>query len=457
MAAELARRADLRIIPEQPEAPRLTTELPGPRSKAWVARDEAVTSPSYTRLYPLVIDHAVGCTITDPDGNVFLDMTSGIAVLQAGHCHPYVVEAIERQTRRYTHMCGCDWYLDVMAELSERLARTAPWDGPARVYMGNSGAEAVEGALKLARYHTGRKHVIAFYGAFHGRTSGALSLTCSKYVQRKHFMFVPEVSHVVYPDPYRGAESGDEALVERTLSDIDRLFQRKIDPSEVAAIFVEPIQGEGGYIVPPRGFLRRLRDLCDRHGILLVADEIQTGMGRTGKLWCMEHEEVEPDIVTSAKGIAGGLPLGAVIARESVMTWKPGSHGSTFGGNPVACAASLATMDLLEAGMMEHGARMGERLLSGLRALVEEFECVGDARGLGLMTAIDVVRDRAAKEADGELRDKISIECYRRGMVTLPAGESCLRFAPALNVTEEQVDKALAILRDAVAAVSPIV
>ncbi len=454
MAAEAATRDELWTIPNQPDAPRLVTELPGPKSKAWVARDEVVTSPSYTRLYPLVRDHAVGCTITDPDGNVFLDMSSGIAVLQAGHCHPYVIEAIERQARRYTHMCGCDWYLDVMAELSERLAKKAPWNGPSRVYFGNSGAEAVEGALKLARYHTGKKHVIAFYGAFHGRTSGALSLTCSKYVQRKHFMFVPEVSHVVYPDPYRGAEDGDDALVERTLSDINRIFRHKVDPSEVAAIFVEPIQGEGGYIVPPARFLPALRELCDKHGILLVADEIQTGMGRTGKTWCVENWDVAPDIVTSAKGIASGLPLGAVIAREEVMSWKPGSHGSTFGGNPIACAASLAVMDLLDAGMMEHGARMGQRLLAGLRDVADRFEFIGDARGLGLMTAIDVVKDPETKTPDGKTRDAISVECYKRGMVTLPAGESCLRFVPALNVTEQQVDKAVAILGDAVAAVA---
>ncbi|HUW55472.1 MAG TPA: acetyl ornithine aminotransferase family protein [Planctomycetota bacterium] len=446
---------DLVLIPEQPDAPVLVTEIPGPNAKALIERDRRVTSPSYTRDYDLVIDHAVGSVVTDPDGNRFLDMTAGIAVTAAGHCHPYVLEAIREQLDRYLHMSGTDFYYDRQILLAERLAALAPMQGTNRVFFTNSGAEAIEAAFKLARHHTGRQHVIAFWGAFHGRTFGALSLSGSKVVHRKRFMpMVPEISHVPYPNPYRPAgPGGAEGAVDFTMKAIEEtVFRRQVAPEEVAAIFVEPIQGEGGYIVPPPDFLPRLRELCDRYGILLVCDEVQSGMGRTGKMWAVEHFDVEPDILCSAKGIASGMPLGAMIAGDHVMNWPPGSHASTFGGNPVSCAASLATLDLLEAGLMTNAATVGGYLMERLRDTQNDFPVIGDVRGMGLMVAADFVTDAETRTPDPDTRTRVIHECFRRGLLLLGCGESAIRFCPALTITEKQVARALDVLREALAA-----
>lgn len=450
----LAQKPSLQLTPDQPAAPRLVTELPGPRARVLADRDELVLSPSYTRDYELVVDRAIGCVVIDVDGNHFLDMTAGIAVTAAGHCHPHVVAAIRNQSERLLHMCGADFYYEQMVLLAERLAAAAPMTGANRVLFTNSGAEAIEAAFKLARHHTGRKHCIAFWGAFHGRTFGALSLSGSKSVHRSRFTpLVPEVTHVTYPNPYRPASEGDP--VEFTLDEIrNHVFRRKVPPDEVAAIFVEPIQGEGGYIIPPPGFLPALRELCDEHGILLVVDEIQTGMGRTGRMWAVQHVGVEPDILTSAKGLAGGLPLGAIIARSSIMDWPPGSHASTFGGNPVSCAASLATMDLLEAGLIRNAEAMGRRMLGRLRPLGEVHDVVGDVRGLGLMCCVELVTDRASKKPATALRDALTRACFGRGLLTLACGESAVRFVPPLCVTAEQIDLAASIFSETLADVT---
>ena len=437
------------LIPKQPDAPVFTTKVPGPKAKAFVARDHRVTSPSYTRDYDLVIDHAIGSVVTDPDGNRFLDMTAGIAVTSTGHSHPYVVKAIQEQAERYLHMSGTDFYYEPQIRLAERLAELAPMSGKNRVFFTNSGAEAIEAAFKLARYHSGRQHVIAFWGAFHGRTFGALSLCGSKVVHRKHFIpMVPQVSHVSYPNPYRPAVPGSaKAAVDFTMREIEEtLFHRDVSAEEIAAIFVEPIQGEGGYIVPPPDFLPRLRKLCDKHGILLVCDEVQSGMGRTGKMWAIEHFGVEPDIITSAKGIASGMPLGAMIAREDVMNWPPGAHASTFGGNPVGCVAALATLDLIEGGLMKNAAKVGKHLTAGLKKLQRRVPAIGDVRGIGLMVCADLVLDRTTKKPATELRNRVTMESFRRGLLLLGCGESAVRFCPALTITEKQVDTALEIL-----------
>ena len=438
------------LIPNQPDAPVLKTPLPGPKAKSLTERDRQVTSPSYTRDYPLVVDHAIGSVVTDPDGNRFLDMTAGIAVTATGHCHPYVVDAIRRQTEKCLHMSGTDFYYESQIRLAERLAQLAPMRGKNRVFFTNSGAESNEAALKLARYHTGRQHVIAFIGAFHGRTYGAMSLGASKVIQSQGFKpLVPQISHVDYPNPYRplGAEKN---VTDHSINEINMIFKRKVAPDEVAAIFVEAIQGEGGYIVPPDDFLPRLRALCTEHGIMMVCDEVQTGMGRTGKMWCVQHSGVEPDMVTSAKGIASGLPLGALIAPEHIMNWTYGSHASTFGGNPVSCAASCATLDLLEAGLLENAALMGKHLMAQLIQFRDDIEQVGDARGKGLMAAIDFVKDLTTREAHPDLRNRVIQSCFKRGLLVMGCGESAIRFCPALTVSEKQIDTAMSILHDAI-------
>ena len=443
------------LIPEQPEAPVLVGKIPGPKAAEWVARDQQVMSPSYTRDYPLVIDRAIGSVVTDADGNRFLDLTAGIAVTSTGHCHPHVVEAITKQAGRFLHMSGTDFYYDQEILLAERLARLAPMSGKNRVFFTNSGAEAIEAAFKLARHQTGRQHVIAFWGAFHGRTFGAMSLSGSKAIHRKRFMpMVPQITHVTYPNPYRhGRPQADKSLTDFTLDEIEHtVFRREVGPDEVAAIFVEPIQGEGGYLVPPPDFLPRLRELCSRHGILLVCDEVQCGMGRTGKMWAVQHVGVEPDIIALAKGIASGMPLGAILAREEIMDWPPGSHASTFGGNPVACAAALATLDLLEGGLMDNAARVGAHLIERLRDVQNDFPAIGDVRGLGLMVAADFVTDRESRRGDGEMRNRVVMECFRRGVLALGCGESAVRFCPALTITEKQIDAAVNVFREAVAA-----
>jgi 4-aminobutyrate aminotransferase len=409
--------------------PHIVTDLPGPKARELIARDEAVTSPSLHRVYPLVPARGAGCVIEDVDGNRFLDANAGIAVTATGHAHPAVVEAIERQARDLLHYCSSDWFVPAYVEVCERLAALAPMNVPARVFLGNSGTEAVEAAIKLSRYFTGRPNVIAFHGAFHGRTLGSLSLTASKARYRARFgPLLPGVYHAPY------GESGA----------LDRLFHHATSPDDVAAIFVEPIQGEGGYVVPPAGWLAELRAICDEHGILLVADEVQSGVGRTGRMWAVEHEQVEPDILLAGKGLASGLPLSAVIARADVMTWDRGTHGSTFGGNPVACAAARATLDLVEHGLMQSAAQTGAYLLGRLRALQDRHPVIRDVRGRGLMVGIEL--------ADGDVAHAVEQETFRRGVVMLTAGASAIRLAPPLVVTRTQLDVALGVFEEVLAA-----
>jgi 4-aminobutyrate aminotransferase len=406
-------------------------------------------SPSYTRRYPLVAHHGEGAIIEDVDGNRFLDFTAGIAVVATGHCHPRVVEAIERQSAQLIHMSGTDFYYESMVDLAEKLASIAPGGGARKVYFGNSGTEAIEAAIKLARYATGREKFIAFFGAFHGRTMGSLSLTASKYIQRKGFgALLPGVFHAPYPDPYRCGKSPGECAADALNYIEDTLFRTVLPPSEVAGIVVEPIQGEGGYIVPPPEFLPGLNDIARRHGILLIVDEVQSGMGRTGRWWACEHVNVVPDIVAVAKGIASGLPLSATIARAEIMQWPPGAHASTFGGNPVAIAASLATIDLLEGGLIANAARVGAHILRRLRDWPARYRQVGDVRGAGLMIGVEIVRDQQSKERAPELRDRIGNLAFERGLLVLGAGPSSLRLSPPLCITEEQANFAVDVLEE---------
>jgi len=381
--------------------------------------------------------------VQDPDGNRFLDFAAGIAVVATGHCHPKVVKAIQDQAAKLIHMSGTDFYYQNMVQLAEKLASLIPGQGPRRVYFGNSGTEAVEAALKLARYHTGRGQFIAFVGAFHGRTMGSLALTGSKSVQKKGFFPVmPGVHHVPYAYCYRCAygKTPDSCAVECVKAIETELFRTTLPAEEVAAIFVETIQGEGGYVVPPRKFFDELRRLADKHGILLIADEVQSGMGRTGKMFASEHFGLEPDVIALAKGIASGMPLGATVARAELMTWKPGAHASTFGGNPVAVAASLATIELLEQGLIDNAAHVGAHLMARLHDLPQRFPIVGDVRGLGLMIGIELVRDQVTKERAGGLRDKLVQMCFERGLLLLGAGPNTIRLCPPLVITTDQAD-----------------
>ena len=428
------------------DLPHLLTSLPGPRATEVIERDARVLSPSYTRCYPLVAARGEGAIIEDIDGNRFLDFNAGIAVASTGHCHPKVVAAIEEQSKRLIHMSGTDFYYENMVQLAEKLASVAPGAGPYRVYFGNSGTEATEAAMKLARYHTGRDKFIAFTGAFHGRTLGALSLTGSKVVQRKGFgPLVPGVFHAHFPDPYRrpGGVSADDHAVSCVRFIEDELFRTIVPADEVAGIVVEPIQGEGGYLVPPKAFHQELRRLADRHGILLIFDEVQSGMGRTGKMWASEHFGVVPDIFTSAKGIASGLPLSAMIARADIMDWSPGAHASTFGGNPVAVAAALATIELLENELIANAAAIGDYILDHMRNWPKRFRHVGDVRGLGLMIGFEMVRDQHSKERAPELRDRIQELAFERGLLVLGAGRNTIRLCPPLLITRDQADFAL--------------
>ena len=421
-----------------PTEPRIATELPGPNARAVIEADEAVTSTSLTRVYPLVVDHGDGAVIVDVDGNRFLDFNAGIAVNAAGHGHPAVLGAIHAQVDKCLHYCSSDFYHPVVAELSTRLAESvADQMGPSRVFLANSGTEAVEGALKLARHHTGRPNVIAFYGAFHGRSLGSLSLTSSKAAYRSGFGIVTPGS---YHAPYAGAAEVNGAEYIESV-----LFRHMTEPGDVAAVFVEPIQGEGGYIVPPEGWLTDLRLLCDEHGILLVLDEVQSGVGRTGRMWAFEHDGVAPDILTAGKGLASGMPLAAIIARDEIMRWAPGKHGSTFGGNPVACAAALATLDLVESELADNAVARGEQLLAGLCELQDRYDVLTDVRGRGLMIGFDLV--------DHDMAYEFEQECFRRGLLTLTCGKQGVRLAPPLVVTEAQCDTALTILDAALAAV----
>jgi 4-aminobutyrate aminotransferase len=431
--------------------PRLVTALPGPNARRVVEQDAKFVSPSYTREYPFVAKRGRGALVEDVDGNVFLDFAAGIAVVATGHCHPEVVAAIQKQATELIHMSGTDFYYPNLVELAEKLASIAPNSEPKKVYFGNSGAEAIEAAIKLAKYHTKRDKLVAFHGAFHGRTMGALSLTASRAVQRKGFgTLLSGVFHTPFPDTYRGTYGiRPEHASEDCLSYLENeLFRRRVDPEEVAGIFIEPIQGEGGYIIAPPEFLQGLHRICRKYGILLVADEVQSGMGRTGKWWAVDHAGVEPDIICTAKGIASGMPLGAIIARSSVMNWTPGAHASTFGGNPVCIAASLATLRLLEEKYIANAARIGEFLLRRMGSWTERFRCVGDVRGRGLMIGIEIVRDQATKEKAPDVRSKIIHCAFEKGLLVLGSGDTTVRFCPPLVIDEEQADFAVRTLEE---------
>ncbi|MGH2384339.1 MAG: aminotransferase class III-fold pyridoxal phosphate-dependent enzyme, partial [Candidatus Limnocylindria bacterium] len=414
-------------------APHIITELPGPKARALIARDEAVASPSLTRAYPLVAESGSGMVVTDVDGNRFLDFAAGIAVCSTGHSHPKVVAAIHEQAERLIHIAATDFYEPRYTEFMERLAAIAPFKEKARVFLTNSGTEAVEGAIKLARYHTHRSGIIAFEGGFHGRTMGALSLTNSKVKQRAGFgPLIPMVHHAPFPRirAWREDSGGDGSAELAHLR--ETIFGRQIAPSDVAAIVVEPVQGEGGYFPAPAAFMKGLREICDEHGILLIADEIQSGMGRTGSWWAIEHMGVEPDIVLSAKGIASGMPIGAFIARESVWTWPPGAHGSTFAGNPICAAAGLATLDIIESEGLANAAAMGARLRSGLERVAADVRAVRDIRGVGLMLGVEFDSHETA--------EAVEVAAFRRGLLILECGESSLRFSPPLIVDEAAID-----------------
>jgi 4-aminobutyrate aminotransferase len=433
--------------------PRLISALPGPEAKRVLDLDHQYISPSYTRSYPLVAKRGRGAIVEDVDGNAFLDFSAGIAVVATGHCHPQVVAAIQAQAAELIHMSGTDFYYPNMVELAQKLAAIAPCKSPQRVYFGNSGTEAVEAAIKLARYHTRRDKIIAFYGAFHGRTLGSLSLTASKIKQRKGFgALLAGVFHVPYPNVYRCPEGQTpESYSAECAGFIEReLFHKMVDPEEVAAIVIEPIQGEGGYVPAPAEFLLRLQTICRRHGIMLVTDEVQSGMGRTGKWWAGDHAGIEPDIVCVAKGIASGMPLSAMIAPTSVMDWPPGAHASTFGGNPVCVAAALATLRLLESDYIENARRMGDYLLSRLASWPHEFRIVGDVRGKGLMIGIEIVRDQKTKERAQDLRDRIVYRAFTEGLLLLGAGENSIRLSPPLLIDEEQADFAIRVLAESI-------
>jgi 4-aminobutyrate aminotransferase len=437
--------------------PDLKTSLPGPKAQAIVDRDRQVVSTSYTRDYPLVIARGEGAYVEDVDGNVFLDCTAGIAVTATGHSHPEVVQAITEQAGKFLHMSGTDFYYERQVELAETVSAIAPMTGPHRSFFGNSGTEANEAALKLARFYTKRQGIIAFLGSFHGRTMGSLSLTASKLTQRRGFApFVPGVYHAPYANCYRCpiGRSPDTCEAECLRFIEDQLLVHLVSPDEVAAVMVEPIQGEGGYVVPPDTFHQRLRELTSQHGILLIVDEVQSGMGRTGKMFAIEHTGVQPDVVTMAKGIASGLPLGVATARADVMSWPPGMHASTFGGNPVACAAALTTIRLLRDGLVRNAEVVGAHLKAGATALMGKHALIGDVRGRGLMVGIELVRDRQTKERATTERNAVVQECFKRGLLVLGAGTNAIRLSPPLVLTREQADVALKLLDEALSAVT---
>jgi len=436
--------------------PKIKTALPGPNAKRVLEGDKKYISPSYTRSYPLVAKRGHGVVVEDVDGNEFFDFSAGIAVTSTGHCHPEVVAAIQKQAAELIHMSGTDFYYESMVTLAERLSKIAPMPGPHKIYYGNSGAEAVETALKLARYHTKRTNIIAFYGAFHGRTMGALSLTASKPQQKRRFApLVPGVTHIRYPDVYRGCEGGAEDADKFALGCArfieDKLFKTTLPPEEVAAIFVEPVQGEGGYVIAPTVFMQELRRICDRHGILLVADEVQSGIGRTGKWWAIEHTGVHPDIVCSAKGIASGMPLSAVITRAEVMDWVPGSHASTFGGNTVSIASSLATLDVIEhEGLLRNSTEVGNYMLGRMKDWTKKHKLVGDVRGRGLMIGVEIVKDQQTKEYGATERDRIVELAFDRGILFLGCGPSTIRIAPPLVVSKDEAEAAIDVLDECI-------
>lgn len=436
-------------LPQEDTLPRIRTPLPGPRAREIIERDRRWVSQNYLKDYPLVIDHAEGMTVTDVDGNRFLDFAAGIAVCATGHCHPRVVDAVRRQAGRFLHMCATDFYYREVAELAERLAKLAPGATKKRVFLTNSGAEAVETSLKLARRVTGRPKIVAFFGAFHGRTMGAATLTASKAVQRRGYTpMLPEVHHTYYATCYRCPVNREpQSCRIECLDHLEQLLFKTIaPPEEIAAIIVEPVLGEGGYYPPKPGFLERLRELTHEHGILLIADEIQSGLGRTGKMFAVEHSGIEPDVILLAKGIASGMPLSAVIARDDLMKWQSGGHGSTFGGNPVSCAAALATIDVVEEELAANAARVGTYLRKRLEELAGRHPVIGDVRGVGLMQAIDLVKQRESREPFPEKVGQVLTGAFARGLILLGCGPSAVRFAPPLIVQEPEVDTAVEIL-----------
>jgi len=437
--------------------PKIKTALPGPNARRVLEGDQKYISPSYTRSYPLVAKSGRGIVVTDVDGNEFFDFSAGIAVTSTGHCHPEVVAAIQKQAGELIHMSGTDFYYESMVELAARLSKIAPMPGPHRIYYGNSGAEAVECALKLARYHTKRQQVIAFFGAFHGRTMGALSLTASKPQQKRRFApLVPGVTHIRYPDIYRSGstQSPDEFALSCARFIEEKLFKTILAPEEVAAIFVEPVQGEGGYVVAPKIFMQELRRICDRHGIMLVVDEVQSGIARTGKWFAVEHTGVEPDMVCMAKGIASGMPLGVTMTRAEIMDWVPGSHASTFGGNPVCIAAALATLDVIEKeNLLKNSAEVGAHMMKRMAEWPSKLKLVGDVRGRGLMIGVDIVKDKVTKEYGAAERDRIVEMAFEKGVLFLGCGPSTVRLCPPLVVSKEEADVAIDVLEECINAV----
>lgn len=432
--------------------PDIKTKLPGSKAKDILRRDNKYVSPSYTRPYPFVIEKGSGAWVIDVDGNTFLDFASGIGVVATGHCHPAITKAISTQAGKVIHMSGTDFYYSVQTQLAEKLAEIVPGAKNKKVFFGNSGAEAVECAMKLARYFTRRPRFLAFAGAFHGRTFGALSLTASKTVQRRYFApLLPDVTHVPYAYCYRCSlncqfPSCDLACVKYI---DDYVFKKIVPPEEVAALFVEPIQGEGGYIVPPGSFLPALRKLCNKYGILLVADEIQSGMGRTGRMFAIEHFNSKADIYCVAKGIASGMPLGACVSRSGIMNWPPGAHGSTFGGNPVSCAAALKTIELLEHGLVKNAQKVGRAALVRLRDMESKYDCIGQVRARGLMIGVELVADKKSKEPVTDRRNGVVFEAFKRGLLVLGAGETSVRLIPSLIINEDEMMTGLDIFEEA--------
>jgi 4-aminobutyrate aminotransferase len=427
--------------------PHFKTELPGPRARAMLARDVLVASPSYPRDYPFVMSHGRGTEVWDVDGNRFLDFVAGIAVCATGHAHPKVIAAIKSAADKFLHVSSDYWH-ENMTSLTERLAAVAPMGEPVMSFLCQSGTESVEGAIKLARYVTGRPRFIGFLGGFHGRTMGSLAFTSSKYTQQRGFApTMPGVTHVPYPNPYRpllvGADQG-RAVLEY----LRMLFERNLPPSEVAAMLVEPLQGEGGYVWPPEGFLAGLRSMCDEHGMLLIFDEVQSGVGRTGKMWACEHWGVRPDILTSAKGLGSGLPIGAIVAKKKYMEqWKRGAHGNTFGGNPLSCGAALATLDLVQSEYMANAARIGDHFMGKLRAMQRVYPCIGEVRGRGLMIGMELIEADAERTPARALCEKLVTRAFYNGLLLLSCGVSTVRFMPPLCVTTDEVDEAVEIVR----------
>ncbi len=442
-----------------PKRPEIKTALPGPKGQEIIAADHQFVTPSYPRpSFKLVAERAEGMWVTDVDGNIFLDCNAGVAVCSTGHCHPEVVRAIQDQAAQLIHMCGTDYYYKHMPTLARKLDEIVPIEGPTRTHFANSGTEAVETALKLAMHATGREKFIAFFNSFHGRTLGSLSLTSSKIAQRKGFRRQAlDVTHVPYPNvfrhPFTGERTDAETVSRACLDWIEkRLFLTTVPPEECAAIVVEVVQGEGGYVPAPKEFLQGLRRICDEHGIMLIVDEVQSGMGRTGKMFASDHHDLKADIVCIAKGIGSGLPIGACVARADLMDWKPGAHASTFGGNPVCIASALKTIELLERELVKNSAEVGVYLQEGLRKLMQKHHCIGDVRGLGLMVGVEFVEDRASMKPAPELRERIEYACFERGLIILGAGFNTIRWSPPLIITRENIDVALEIFDEAITA-----